>query len=79
MRDLARHIIGEDFIEIYIKTSLETLIKRDTKGFYKKALEGNMDNLTGINAEFEESESMDLVIDTDRISVGDGVTLILNC
>jgi adenylylsulfate kinase len=79
MRDLARHIIGEDFTEIYIKTSLETLIKRDTKGFYKKALEGNMDNLTGINAEFEESESMDLVIDTDRISVGDGVTLILNC
>lgn len=79
MRDLARQIIGEDFTEIYIKTSLDTLIQRDTKGFYKKALEGNMDNLTGINAEFEESESMNLVIDTDRISVQEGVTLILNC
>lgn len=36
MRDLATEIIGKDFTEIYIKTSIETLIQRDTKGFYKK-------------------------------------------
>lgn len=79
MRDLAREIIGEDFTEIYIKTSLETLIQRDTKGFYKKALEGNMENLTGVNSEFEESENVDLVIDTDGMSVEVGIRLILNC
>jgi adenylylsulfate kinase len=77
MRDLAREIIGNDFTEIYIKTSLETLIQRDTKGFYKKALEGKMENLTGINSEFEESEKVDILIDTDRMSVEEGVELIL--
>lgn len=77
MRNLAREIIGEDFTEIYIKTSLETLIQRDTKGFYKKAIEGKMENFTGINSEFEESENVDLVIDTDRISIENGVKEIL--
>lgn len=78
MRDLAREIIGEDFIEVYIKTSLETLIQRDTKGFYKKAQEGKMDNLTGVNAEFEESKSPDLILDTDSINVDEAVFQILN-
>jgi adenylylsulfate kinase len=78
MRDLAREIIGKDFTEIYIKTSIETLIQRDTKGFYKKALEGKMENLTGINSEFEESEKSDLIIDTDIINVKEGARLILS-
>jgi adenylylsulfate kinase-like enzyme len=60
LRDLARDIIGDDFTEIYIKTSLETLIQRDTKGFYKKAIEGKMENLTGVNAEFEEGDNPDI-------------------
>ena len=78
MRDLARDIIGKDFKEIYIKTSIETLMQRDTKGFYKKALEGKMENLTGINSKFEESEEADIIIDTDIINVKEGVRLILS-
>lgn len=78
MRDLAREIIGEDFNEIYIKTSLETLIQRDTKGFYKKALEGNMENLTGINSEFEEGKNPEIIIDTDKVKVEEAVNKILN-
>ena len=78
MRDLARDIIGKDFTEIYIKTSIETLMQRDTKGFYKKALEGKMENLTGINSKFEESEEADIIIDTDIINVKEGVSLILS-
>ena len=78
MRDLARDIIGKDFKEIYIKTSIETLMQRDTKGFYKKALEGKMENLTGINSKFEESEEADIIIDTYIINVKEGVSLILS-
>lgn len=78
MRELAHEIIGEDFTEIYIKTSIETLIQRDTKGFYKEALEGKMENLTGVNSEFEESEKVDIVIATDKMSVGEGVSEIMN-
>lgn len=78
MQDLARDIIGDDFTEIYIKTSLETLIQRDTKGFYKKAQEGKMDNLTGVNAEFEEGDNSDIIIDTDKVKVEEAVQVILN-
>lgn len=78
MRNLAREIIGKDFVEIYIKTSIETLIQRDTKGFYKKAQEGKMDNLTGVNAEFEEGDNSDLVIDTEKVKVEEAVQVILN-
>lgn len=78
MRNLARDIIGEDLTEIYIKTSLETLIRRDTKGFYKKAQEGKMDNLTGVNAEFEEGDNSDLVIYTEKVKVEEAVQVILN-
>lgn len=78
MRDLARKIIGDDFTDIYIKASIETLIQRDTKGFYKKALEGKMDNLTGVNSEFEEPNNADLTIDTEKVSVGEAIERMLN-
>ncbi|MFN9321432.1 MAG: adenylyl-sulfate kinase [Chitinophagales bacterium] len=78
MRDLARDIIGDDFFEIYIKTSLETLIQKDTKGFYKKAQEGKMENLTGINSDFEEGVNSDIIIDTDKVKVEEAVQVILN-
>jgi adenylylsulfate kinase-like enzyme len=37
-----------------------------------------MENLTGINSEFEESEKADLIIDTDIINVKEGARLILS-
>lgn len=77
MRDKAKEILGDDYCEVYIKTSLETLIKRDTKGFYKKALEGKMEQLTGINSEFEEPSHPDILIDTDIMSIEASVDLIL--
>ena len=36
-RELARSIIGEDFVEIYVSTPLEECENRDVKGLYKKA------------------------------------------
>lgn len=68
LRTLAQSIIGNDFYEIYIEASIETLMARDTKGFYKKAISGEMNQLTGINATFEVPENPSLVIQTDQIS-----------
>lgn len=68
LRTLAQSIIGNDFYEIYIEASVETLMSRDTKGFYKKAISGEMNQLTGINAVFEVPENPSLVIQTDQIS-----------
>ena len=59
---------------IYIKCSLEELIRRDTKGMYVRALlpEGHpdrIDNLTGVNDPFEIPSTPDLVIETDKETV----------
>lgn len=65
-RENAKEIIGKDFIEIYVKTSLETCEKRDVKGLYKKARAGEIPNFTGISSPYEAPKNPDIVIDTNK-------------
>ena len=67
-----------NFHEIYVKTSLETLKERDTKGLYAKALKGEIPNLTGINSPYEEPKNPSLTIDTDNYDPQKAVDLIVN-
>ena len=68
IRSLAKKIIGaNDFIEIYVNSSLEVCESRDTKGLYKKAREGKILNFTGVNALFEEPTAPQLEIRTDQL------------
>ncbi|HSA85662.1 MAG TPA: adenylyl-sulfate kinase [Nitrospira sp.] len=60
-----REKIGH-FIEVYCKCPLEVLIRRDTKGFYRKALAGEMLNFTGISDPYEEPLSPEVVLQTDK-------------
>ncbi len=65
-RDIARNIIGEDnFIEIFIATDIEECKKRDPKGLYKKALNGEIKNFTGIDSPYEKPENPYLIIETN--------------
>ena len=54
---------------VYIKCSLETVIKRDVKGLYAKALSGEIKNFTGISDPFEEPENPAFIISTDEKSL----------
>uniref|UniRef100_A4SDU5 Adenylyl-sulfate kinase n=1 Tax=Chlorobium phaeovibrioides (strain DSM 265 / 1930) TaxID=290318 RepID=A4SDU5_CHLPM len=66
MREMAREIIGaEDFIEIFVDTSLAKCEARDVKGLYKKARAGEIPDFTGIHAPFEEPLQPDLRIATE--------------
>lgn len=77
-RQNAKAIIGEDnFIEIYVSTPLEECEKRDVKGLYKKAREGEIPNFTGISSPYEAPENADVVIDTSRYSMEEAVATIL--
>ncbi|EKQ50517.1 MULTISPECIES: adenylyl-sulfate kinase [unclassified Clostridium] len=79
MRKLARDKIGADsFVEVYVKASVETCIKRDPKGMYKKALAGQIDNFTGISATYEEPVNPDIVVDTETLSVDKSIDAILS-
>jgi len=65
-----------DVKTIYIKCSLDELIRRDTKGMYAKALlpEGHankINNLSGINDPFEIPVNPELVIETDHESIAE--------
>lgn len=51
---------------VHIDCDIYTLIDRDPKGLYKKALSGEISNFTGISDPFERPENPDLVINTDR-------------
>lgn len=78
MRTFARERIGtDDFIEIYVKASIEECIKRDTKGFYKKAQSGDIENYTGISEPYEVPQKPDLILDTMNFSIEDCVNKCL--
>lgn len=63
-RDYNRVKIG-DYVEVYCKCPLEVLIERDVKGLYKKALAGEVKNLTGLQDPYEEPENPEVTICTD--------------
>jgi len=78
MRDFARNTVGEGFYEIYINTSLEECKKRDPKGLYKKAINGEITDFTGVSAPYEIPENPDLIIDTEKLSIKDAINLIFD-
>ncbi|MBC7388946.1 MAG: adenylyl-sulfate kinase [Opitutaceae bacterium] len=65
IREMAKRIIGEDCLEIYINAPLEICEERDVKGLYKKARKGELKNFTGIDSPFEAPTQPDLEIHTD--------------
>lgn len=67
-----------DYIEIYVKCSVEECSRRDVKGYYKKQRAGDLDNLNGTNDKFEIPENAELVIDTEKISVEKAVDSIIH-
>jgi len=76
-RNEARKLISnDDFIEIYCKASLEICEKRDVKGLYKRARAGEIKNYTGIDSPYEAPENPELIIDTDKESLGESVSKI---
>lgn len=76
-RDFARQI-NENFIEVYVKSPLDLCIKRDVKGMYKKALNGEIKGFTGIDDPYEEPENPELVIETDKESVEESAEKVLS-
>jgi adenylylsulfate kinase len=64
MREHARREI-DSFIEVYVKCSLEECTRRDVKGLYKKALNGEISKFTGVSDPFEEPKNPELIINTE--------------
>jgi len=73
----AKKIISEnDFLEVYIDSTLETCEHRDVKGLYKKARLGEIKNFTGISSPYEKPDSADIHINTNKASISESVELL---
>ncbi len=73
-RDLARELIGpENFIEIFVDTPLEICEQRDVKGLYKKAREGKIPNMTGVNSPYEAPLAPDVTVRTQETPLAESV------
>ena len=86
-RDLVKQIIGENnYLEVFVNTSLETCIKRDTKGLYQKSKSGLIKNMTGIDSKYEspkssnieitESNTLENTIETIYLLIKDKLTIV---
>ena len=62
-RDLVKEIIGKNnYLEVFVNTSLATCIKRDPKGLYRKSKSGLIKSMTGIDSKYEIPKSFDIEI-----------------
>lgn len=78
IRDMAREIIGEDsFNEVFINCPFEVCAQRDVKGLYKKAMNGEIKNFTGLDAPFDHPKSPAIEIKTDIQSLEDSEDQLL--
>ena len=69
---------GIPFLEVYAHAELYSLIERDVKGLYKKAIAGTIDHFTGISDPYEPPEYPDVIVETDRETVEESVSRILS-
>ena len=71
VRDEVREMTGGRFVEVYCQATLETLIERDVKGLYKKALAGEIKNFTGVSDPYAPPLAPEVLVDssTEKVEV----------
>jgi bifunctional enzyme CysN/CysC len=77
-RERARQTIGANrFVEIFLNTPLDVCEARDTKGLYRKARAGEIEEFTGITSPYETPEKPALTLDTSLRSIDECVEEVL--
>ncbi len=80
VRKKIREIIEKEagFHEIWVKASLQECIRRDPKGLYKKALNGEIKHMTGIDDPYEPPDQPQLILDTENNSLEKNAEILYN-
>jgi ATP sulfurylase/adenylyl-sulfate kinase len=66
-----------NFVEVYIRCSLDELVRRDVKGLYRKAMAGEIANFTGVSDPYEEPLRPEVLIDSERQAPAESVNAVL--
>ena len=78
LRDEARETMGDRFIEVFVKASVEVCAERDVKGLYEKAFKGEIKEFTGVSDPYEAPLNAELTLDTEHESAEDSAAKILS-
>ncbi len=62
----------------YVTCSIETCARRDPKGLYRQAMNGEIDTLIGYNTEYRPPANPDLILDTETQSLDELSALIVS-
>jgi adenylylsulfate kinase len=77
IRDESRELMGDRFIEVFVKASVEVCADRDVKGLYEKAFKGEIKEFTGVSDPYEEPLSPEIVLDTENESAEDSAQKLI--
>ena len=78
-REDARKVLANyNFLEVYVKCSVDSCEKRDVRGMYNKARNGEISNFIGIHVTYEPPTDPELVVDTENSTIDDSVQKILD-
>jgi bifunctional enzyme CysN/CysC len=78
-RDQVKAVIPEGrFFEVFVRCSLQTCIQRDPRGLYKKAIDGEVPQFTGINSPYEEPLNPDVILDSEHKSIEENLRALLD-
>jgi bifunctional enzyme CysN/CysC len=78
-RQMARELIGAgQFIEVFVDTPLDVCEQRDAKGLYKKARNGQIPNMTGVNSPYEQPLSPEYVFSHQNQNLEEAINLLTN-
>ena len=78
-REDARKVLSNyNFLEIYVKCSIDSCEKRDVRGMYKKARNGEISDFIGIHVTYEPPTKPELIIDTENSTIDQTVQKILD-
>jgi adenylylsulfate kinase len=78
LREIAKSIVGDDLIQVYVKASYEACEERDVKGLYAKAKRGEVKQFTGKDSLFEEPDQADLILDTESLSIEEATQQLID-
>ena len=76
-REFVREIC-KNYIEVYAATPIEVCRQRDPKGLYRKAEEGELHDLSGVDLPYEAPANADIVVDMSRMSVSEASDHIMD-
>lgn len=76
IRNENRALIG-DFVEVYCACPMETLIERDVKGMYKKALAGEIKGFTGVDDPYEPPDNPEIILHTEKEAIEESARKVI--